>query len=57
MFSVRKYRMFKVISDEELCPHMLTVLNTEFIHYNFLYPFNKAFYLYDIILLVFPLKA
>jgi len=37
---------------------MLTELrNAEFIHYNFLYPFNKSLYLYAIILLVFPLKA
>jgi hypothetical protein len=55
---MRKWGIFKVISDEQLYPHMLTELrNAEFIHYNFLYPFNKALYLYAIILLVFPLKA
>jgi hypothetical protein len=50
--------MFKVITDEELCSYMLIVhRNAKFIHYDFLYHLNEAFYLYAIILLVFPLKA
>jgi hypothetical protein len=53
-----KWGMFKIVSDVELCSHMLTVLRSAvLIHYNFLYHFNKAFYLCVVILLVFPIKA